>query len=111
MHRSDDRANCWGAVLGSVLLAFMPFDARAQAAPEVPSPPVGPTVSDPMLTAPPPAPKPIASWDDALALIRAQSPDYVSSAQAVTRAEAQKTIALAAILPILNGQVGYVHQF
>ena len=111
MHRNDDRANRWGAVLGSVLLASMPFDLRAQTTLEAASPPVGPTVSDPMLVAPPAAPKAIDSWDDALSLIRAQSPDYVSSAQAVTRAEAQKRIALAAILPMLNGQAGYVHQF
>lgn len=111
MPRSDDRANCWGAVLGSVLLASVPFDVLAETAAPAPAAPSAPAVSDPMLTPPPPAPKAIASWDDALSLIRAQSPDYVSSAQAVTRAEAQKTIALAAILPILNGQVGYVHNF
>jgi outer membrane protein TolC len=111
MHRSDDRANYWGAILGGILLASLPFDVQAQPAPEAASPPVGPTVTDPMLVAPPAAPKAIASWDDALSLIRAQSPDYVSSAQSVTRAEAQKRIALAAILPMLNAQAGYVHQF
>lgn len=112
MHRSDDRANSWGALLGSVLLASVPFDAHAQdAAPQVASPGAAPAVSDPLLTPPPPAPKAIASWEDALSLIRAQSPDYVSSAQAVTRAEAQRRIVLAAILPMLNGQAGYTHQF
>ncbi len=111
MRRSDDRAKCWGAVLGSVLLSSVPFDVQAETAPDAPPAALAPAVSDPMLVAPPPAPKAIATWDDALSLIRAQSPDYVSSAQAVTRAEAQKTIALAAVLPILNGQVGYVHNF
>jgi outer membrane protein TolC len=64
-----------------------------------------------MLALPPPAPRQIASWDEALSLIRSQAPDYVSSAQAVVRAEAQKRIALAAVLPTLTGQVGYTHQF
>jgi len=66
--------------------------------------------SDPMLVPPPEAPRRIESWDEALALIRAQSPDYVSSAQSVTRAEAQKRVALAAVLPTLAGQASYTHQ-
>ena len=64
-----------------------------------------------MLTPPPDAPRRIPSWDDALALIRAQSPDYLSSYQSVVRAEAQKRIALAAVLPVLTGQGTYTHQF
>jgi multidrug efflux system outer membrane protein len=68
-------------------------------------------VLDAMLSPPPEAPARIGSWDQALDLIRAQSPDYVSSYESVVRAEAQKRIALAAVLPVLNGQVSYVHQF
>jgi multidrug efflux system outer membrane protein len=64
-----------------------------------------------MLSPPPPPPRQIASWDEALGLIRAQSPDYVSSYESVVRTEAQKRIALAAVLPVLNGQAGYTHQF
>jgi outer membrane protein, multidrug efflux system len=67
--------------------------------------------SDPMLVEPAAAPRQIASWDDALALVRAQSPDYVSSGESVERAEAQKRIALAAVLPTLAGQASYTHQF
>ncbi len=70
-----------------------------------------PEVSDPLLTPVPEAPRSIASWDDALALIRAQSPDYITGYQSVVRAEAQKRVALAAVLPILNAQGSYTHQF
>jgi outer membrane protein TolC len=70
-----------------------------------------PEVNDPLLTPPPEAPRRIGSWDDALALIKAQSPDYITGAESVVRAEAQKRIALAAVLPILDGQGSYTHQF
>jgi multidrug efflux system outer membrane protein len=78
-----------------------------------PDPPTitAPPVSDPMLVAPEEAPRHIASWDEALGLIRSQSPDYVTSAQSVARVEAQKRIALAAVLPVLTAQGSYVHQF
>jgi outer membrane protein, multidrug efflux system len=82
-----------------------PAQAQAQAH-------VGPATPDDAMLAPPPeAIRRIASWDEALNLIRAQSPDYLSSYQSVLRAEAQKRIALAALLPVLNGQGAYVHQF
>ena len=68
-------------------------------------------VSDPMLAPPPPPPRQLASWDEAIALVRTQSPEYVSSYESVLRAEAQKRIILAAALPILNGQGSYTHQF
>jgi multidrug efflux system outer membrane protein len=70
-----------------------------------------PDVTDPMLAPPQEAPRHIASWDEALSLIREQSPDYVTSQQAVLRAEAQERIALAAVLPILGVQGSYTHQF
>jgi len=82
-----------------------------------PAPPVAtsqiltPEVHDPLLTPPPEAPRQIASWDDALALIRSQSPDYITGYQSVVRAEAQKRIALAAVLPVLNADLSYTHQF
>jgi outer membrane protein, multidrug efflux system len=76
------------------------------------SPPtfVAPPVSDPMLAPPPPAPLRIASWNDALATIRSQSPDYLSAAQAVERAKAQKEIAWSNVLPWVNAQVTYTHE-
>ena len=58
-----------------------------------------PPVSDPMLAPPPAAPRQVKSWDDALALLRAHSPDYITSYESVRRAEAQTRIALAAVLP------------
>ena len=70
-----------------------------------------PAVSDPMLAPPPAAPRQVKSWDEALALLRAHSPDYIASYESVVRAEAQSRIALAAVLPTLNGQGSYVHQF
>jgi multidrug efflux system outer membrane protein len=67
--------------------------------------------TDPMLAPPPAAGRSIASWDEALALIRAQSPDYLSSAEAVLRASAAREVALAAVLPTLAAQGGYTHEF
>lgn len=69
------------------------------------------TTSDPMLAPPPPAPTTIRSWDEAIEQIRAHAPDYLSGAEGIRRAEAQKEIALAALLPTLSAQVGYTHQF
>ncbi len=70
-----------------------------------------PEVSDPLLAPPAPAPREVKSWDDALTLLRAHSPDYVSSYESIVRASAQARIALAAVLPTLNAQGSYVHQF
>ena len=64
-----------------------------------------------MLAPPPPAARSIPSWDEALALIRAQSPDYLSAAEGVRRASAQREIALAAVLPTAGAQAAYTHQF
>ncbi len=93
------------------LVVGLPVSARA-APPDTPGaglqPPV---VDDPMLAPPPPPARSIASWDDALALIRAQSPDYRSAAEAVRRASAQREIALAAVLPTVGAQAAYTHQF
>ena len=94
-------------------LALVALARTAVAEPRADAPPpvFAPDVSDPMLSPPPPPPRQIGSWDEALELIRAQSPDYVSSYESVVRTEAQKRIALAAVLPVLNGQGSYTHQF
>jgi outer membrane protein TolC len=84
--------------------------ARAVGPAGAAAPAAAPSVEDPMLAPPPGAPRSIASWDDALALIRAQSPDYLSSAEAVRRASAQREIALAAVLPVVTAQGAYTHQ-
>ncbi len=70
-----------------------------------------PPVSDPMLL-PPAAPTgQVKSWEDALALLRSRSPDYLGSSQSIARAEAQKRTALAAVLPTLTGLASYTHNF
>jgi outer membrane protein TolC len=63
-----------------------------------------------MLAPPPEAPRQIQSWDEALGMIRAESPDYLTGYQNVVRAVAQKRVALAAVLPMLDVQGIYVHQ-
>ncbi len=89
-----------------------PTTASAQAsttgAPEHVEPP---QVSDPMLEPPPPAAHEVKSWDEALDLLRAHSPDYITGYEGVLRAAAQARMALAASLPMLNGQGSYAHQF
>jgi outer membrane protein TolC len=88
--------------------------ARAQAPaseaipPELPKPP---PVDDPMLAPPPDAPRVIATWDDALAMVRRQSPDYVTAAESILRAEAQARVALSQLLPTASGTASYTHQF
>jgi outer membrane protein, multidrug efflux system len=70
-----------------------------------------PQVSDPMLTPPTDAAKKIQSWNDALSLVRSRSPDYLFNFETIKRAEAQTRIALASLLPIVNGQGTYAHNF
>ncbi len=70
-----------------------------------------PDVTDPMLVPPPPAAREVRSWDEALGLLRSQSPDYITSYETVVRAAAQSRMALAAALPTLNGQGSYNHEF
>ncbi len=91
--------------------ALLPRAAGAQELPAG-SPPGGPpAVSDPMLAPPPGAPRVIASWDEALKLIRERSPDYITNYETIVRAQAQTRVALAAVLPVVNGQASYTHQF
>jgi outer membrane protein, multidrug efflux system len=102
------RARCVSWV-AAACLASASATASAQPAPEPTYRP--PSVSDPMLAQPPAPPQQVESWDEALAILRAHSPDYVSSYESVKRAEALSRIALAAVLPVLSGQGSYVHQF
>jgi outer membrane protein, multidrug efflux system len=93
-------------------LALPSLDARADTRPPVPpAPAAAESPADPLLTPPPPAPREVRSWDDALALLRAHSPDYITGYQSILRAAAQSRIALAAVLPTLTGQGSYIHQF
>ena len=72
--------------------------------------PASPPVDDPQLAPPPPPPRLVRSWDEALALVRAQSPDYHSTYDGVLRAEAQARVALAALLPSATAQGTFAHQ-
>lgn len=63
-----------------------------------------------MLTMPPAASQ-VSSWDEALDLIRTRSPDYLANFESVVIAEGQARVALAAVLPMLNAQGSYLHQF
>lgn len=51
----------------------------------------------------------IATWDDALAYLRARSTDLRIALDEVTRAEAQSRTALAGALPQINGQAAFTH--
>ncbi len=72
--------------------------------PETPEAPRLP-VSDPLLTPVPPAPLQVATWDEALTLLRQRSTRlYTALAQVESAAGAQR-VALAALLPSLTGTV------
>jgi multidrug efflux system outer membrane protein len=118
-----------GLVMAGLLLTPIPSRAQAPSKPKAPivaqpSPAEAessedksipefhsPPVSDPMLDLPPPAPLQVNSWEEAIDLIRSRSPDYIANYQKVLAAEAQTRVALAAVLPTLNAQGAYVHQF
>jgi outer membrane protein TolC len=75
-----------------------------------PSTPV-PVVSDPMLAQPREAPVTITSWADAVARVRARSPQYAADFRTIARAEAQARLALSALLPVVTGQAALNHNF
>jgi outer membrane protein TolC len=103
MHRSI-------AVAAFALLALAATDASAQENPFKEVPPA-PKVDDPMLAPAPPAKRVLASWGEAVALLRARSTDIATAQAEVRRAEAQSRIALAAVLPTINGSANAPHQF
>ncbi len=72
--------------------------------------PPPPPIDDPQLAPPPEAPRVLRSWDEALTLVRAQSPDYRTTYDNVLRAEAQSRVALAGILPSASLQASLTHQ-
>lgn len=82
-----------------------PPAARAPAlSPETPEPPKFP-VSDPLLEPVPPADMQVATWDEALHLLRQRSTRlYTALAQMESAAGVQR-IALAALLPTLTGTI------
>ena len=59
--------------------------------------------NDPLLAPPPPAPRTIASWGEALAFLRERSTDLKIAYADVKRAEGDSRIALAGMLPTITG--------
>jgi outer membrane protein, multidrug efflux system len=120
MRHSVHKAHRNGCSLGALTLGCIIAAsgkatlASAEEAPRgAPSPAhfTAPDVADPMLAPPPAATREVRSWDEALELLRSHSPDYLAGYQSILRAAAQSRMALAAVLPTLNGQGSYNHQF
>jgi len=111
--REVGHASGSGALL--LWLLIFPMTVAAQTAPPPSPPPAAarvepPQVSDPMLAPPARAPREIASWEQALRMVRAQAPDYLASHQRVRQAEARSRIALGRALPVLDGEGTFTHQ-
>jgi multidrug efflux system outer membrane protein len=68
-------------------------------------------VSDPMLTPVPPPKRLLASWDEAINMLKSRSTDLKQSLDAVLQAEAATRIALAAYLPQINAAGTLTNQF
>src|SRR5690348_15883298 len=105
------------AIFYSLLLFLATADTAARAQPKGQSSspataqalPPPPTVEDPLL-APVPAPQSvIASWDQAIAYLRARSTDLRIALDQVRQAEAQTRTALADYLPTMTGTGQYTH--
>jgi multidrug efflux system outer membrane protein len=73
--------------------------------------PPAPTVNDPMLTPVPPPQRTIATWEEALAYVRARSTDLRIAYDEVRRAEGQARSALGPALTQINGTGFATHNF
>ncbi|MBL8611319.1 MAG: TolC family protein [Myxococcales bacterium] len=99
------------AFLGFVTATLTCGVASAQPAPASPDTPLPPRVTDPMLAPVSPARREIATWEEALAHVRARSVELRVALEEVTRAEAQWRQALATALPTLNATGTFTNQF
>jgi outer membrane protein TolC len=97
----------WIPAVAIATATFIPTPALAADLPEPPPIPV----DDAMLTPPPPPPRTVASWSDAEKLIDARSTDLRIATDQVAVAEGQWRVALAALLPTINGSITFTHQF
>lgn len=95
-------------VVVALTVATLPNLALAQSA--QPDTPLG-HIDDPLLAPPPSAPRTLASWEEAISLVRAHSPDYRQSFDNVLRAEALSRVAMAGLLPTVKGEGAFMHQF
>jgi outer membrane protein TolC len=68
-------------------------------------------VDDPMLAAPLPAPRAVASWQEALGIVRERSTDLKTAQANIDRAEAQQRTALAGLLPTVTGTTTGTYNF
>jgi outer membrane protein, multidrug efflux system len=84
------------------------FPEPAKEAPVAIPPP--PSVDDPMLAPMPPAGHTISTWEQAIALVRANSTELRIQYNQVLAAEAQSRSALAAALPTINLNANASHQ-
>jgi len=66
-------------------------------------------IDDPLLTPAPAAPRTVASWSEALALVRGRSTDLKIAYLEVERAEANSRVALGGALPSLNATGDLTH--
>jgi outer membrane protein, multidrug efflux system len=73
--------------------------------------PPPPDVNDPMLAPVPSAPRSLATLDEALALVKSRSTDLRIARLEVERAVAASRIALAGLLPTINGSVAGTKNF
>ncbi|XXF76185.1 TolC family protein [Myxococcaceae bacterium GXIMD 01537] len=80
------------------LLATPALAAQAELSPAAAPAPV----DDPMLTPPPPAPREVGSWEQALAWVKERSTDLRTAQANVERAEGRWRQALSALLPTLR---------
>jgi outer membrane protein TolC len=92
------------AALAAAALAI-PAAATAQEAPA----PIA--IDDPMLAPPLPASRAVASWQEALAIVRERSTDLRNAQANVDRAEAQQRTALAGLLPTITGSTTGTYNF
>ncbi len=79
--------------------------------PTVPAVPKEPAVDDPMLVPPPRPQRELANWNEAAIELRARSTSLATAYAEVVKAEAQSRIALATLLPSINGNATATHQF
>jgi multidrug efflux system outer membrane protein len=77
--------------------------------PPIPIPPP-PNVNDPMLAPVAEPEKKIATWEQAMQLLKSRSTSLQTSFDEVLRSEAQARLALSNVLPQINGQLNYTHQ-
>lgn len=101
-------------LVGSICVAQVrpaPSVGRPRPTPTPVSAPVPPTdVQDPLLAPPPTAPRVLASWHEALSVLRTQSPELLTAGDQVERARGQARVALAAVLPTVNATGSYTYQ-